>query len=326
MPGLSFDPKAAVSYGKFVNAAYTMYTGPANTTPQPSADFPANYEFAAWILMRDFIILETAPVFYGFIANEKDDPTKLVVAIRGTDNPAKIWDDLNALGMQAFLVNGLQIGNVALNFGRICETMQIVPISTSTPMPPKDGCGISFGEQVAQFVKLHATAKLGPADRTASISVEITGHSLGSALATYYVMENATAHKIKNPAICTFASPKVGDSDFTSAFNKLELTSWRIANVRDAVPNLPPWFLFTHVNTQQLINSTGRASPGLICCHKLTAYLHVLDPQYPVDHDCQGVPAHLVSGETPEMAAEQGIRPAGFSLMFDSRRCLPIAH
>ena len=66
-------------------------------------------------------------------------------------------------------------------------------------------------------------------------------------------MENATAHKIKNPAICTFASPKVGNSDFTGAFNKLDLTSWRIANVRDAVPNLPPWFLFTHVNTEQLI-------------------------------------------------------------------------
>jgi hypothetical protein len=311
MPGPSFDPKTAVSYGKFVNAAYTMYTGLANTRPPPSADFPADYELAAWILMRDFIIMETDPVFYGFIANKKNDPTKLVVAIRGTDNPAEIWDDLNALGMQAFSVNGVQIGNVALGFGRIYETMQIVPVSTSTPMPPKDGGGISFGEQVAEFVKLHATAKLGAADSAASISVDITGHSLGSALATYYVMENATAQKIKNPAICTFASPKVGDSDFTGAFNKLDLTSWRIANVRDAVPNLPPWFLFTHVNTQQLIDSTGRASPGLICCHKLTTYLHVLDPQYPVDQDCQVVPAHLVSGETPEMAVKQGIRPAG---------------
>ena len=53
--------------------------------------------------MRDFIIVETAPVFMAFIANKKNDPTKLVVAIRGTDDPAEIWDDLNALGMQAFL-------------------------------------------------------------------------------------------------------------------------------------------------------------------------------------------------------------------------------
>jgi Lipase (class 3) len=203
------------------------------------------------------------------------------------------------------VVNGTQIGNVALGFGRIYETMQIVPVPTQTPMPPKDSGGISFGEQVAKFAQLHAAAKLGAADQAASISVEVTGHSLGSALTTYYVLENATTQKIKNPAICTFASPKVGDSGFTGAFNKLNLTSWRVANVRDVVPKMPPWFLFTHVNTEQLIDSTGKASPGLICCHKLTTYLHVLDPQYPVDQDCQVVPAHLASGETKEMSAKQ---------------------
>lgn len=85
--------------------------------------------------MRNFIILETAPVFYGFIANRKNDQTKLVAAIRGTDNPAEIWDDLNALGMQAFVINGLQVGNVALGFGRIYETMQIVPVSTPRQCP-----------------------------------------------------------------------------------------------------------------------------------------------------------------------------------------------
>jgi hypothetical protein len=307
MPGLPFDAQTAVSYGKFVNAAYTMYTNPSSTRPPPSADFPADYELAAWILMRDFILVETDPVFYGFIANNKKDPTKLIVAIRGTDNPAEIWDDLNALGMQAFVVAGVQIGNVALGFGRIYETMQIVPVSTSTPMRPKASGGISFGEQVAQFAQLHATAKLGAAESVASISVEVTGHSLGSALATYYVMENATTQKIKNPAICTFASPKIGDSGFTDAFNKLDLTSWRIANVRDVVPKLPPWFLFKHVNSKQLVDSTGKASPGLICCHRLTTYLHVLDPQFAVDQNCQVVPAHLVSGETPEMAAQQRV-------------------
>lgn len=122
MPGLAFDPKVAVSYGQFVNAAYTMYgSDPSNTRPQPSLDFPTDYELAAWIQMKDFILLETDPVFYGFIANNKKDPTKLILAIRGTDNPTEIWDDLNALGMQPFLVDGC--GNIALGFGRIYETI-----------------------------------------------------------------------------------------------------------------------------------------------------------------------------------------------------------
>ena len=71
--------------------------------------------------------------------------------------------------------------------------------------------GISFAEQVARLSRQHAAAKLGAGATEQSVSVEVAGHSLGSALATYYVMENALTHKIKNPAICTFASPKVGD-------------------------------------------------------------------------------------------------------------------
>ena len=122
--------------------------------------------------------------------------------------------------------------------------------------------GISFAEQVARLSRQHAAAKLGAGATEQSVSVEVAGHSLGSALATYYVMENALTHKIKNPAICTFASPKVGDSIFTDAFNKLGLRSWRVANLRDIVPKLPPGF-FCHVNSEALIDSTGKAGPGL---------------------------------------------------------------
>ena len=54
--GRAFDPKAAVSYGRFVQAAYTMYNAdPSNLTPPQSSDFPAGYQLAAWIDMRDFI-------------------------------------------------------------------------------------------------------------------------------------------------------------------------------------------------------------------------------------------------------------------------------
>jgi hypothetical protein len=43
-----FSPKAAVLYGQFVKAAYSMYD-PATLTPPPSADFPVGYHLAAWI-------------------------------------------------------------------------------------------------------------------------------------------------------------------------------------------------------------------------------------------------------------------------------------
>jgi hypothetical protein len=53
-----FNPKAAVLYGQFVNAAYSMYD-PTTLTPAPSADFPAGYRLAAWVNMRDFILGST---------------------------------------------------------------------------------------------------------------------------------------------------------------------------------------------------------------------------------------------------------------------------
>lgn len=74
------------------------------------------------------------------------------------------------------------------------------------------------------------------------VKIYVTGHSLGGALATL-----ATAH-IKQlidqgvisahyPTLYSFASPRVGDSDFAIAFDEIEC--YRVANSEDLVPNIP---------------------------------------------------------------------------------------
>jgi len=51
------DPARAALYGKFLEVAYWMYdSAPNNPTPSPPSDFPADYEFFAWVQMRDFVI------------------------------------------------------------------------------------------------------------------------------------------------------------------------------------------------------------------------------------------------------------------------------
>jgi len=86
--GQPFDPKAAVLYGQFVQAAYSMYgAAPNNLTPPPSPDFPAGYNLVAWVQMQDFIIGSTGPTFYGF------NPNQFALAIRGTSNGIEWWDD-----------------------------------------------------------------------------------------------------------------------------------------------------------------------------------------------------------------------------------------
>jgi hypothetical protein len=62
--------------------------------------------------------------------------------------------------------------------------------------------------------------------------------------------KNALPSLEADPALCTFASPAVGDSSFATAFNGLGLPSWRVVNAPDLVPKLPPQILsFTHVNS-----------------------------------------------------------------------------
>ena len=53
------------------------------------------------------------------------------------------------------------------------------------------------------------------------VAISVTGHSLGSALACLYVLENAKTNKSPTPIVCTFASPRVGDRAFVTAFNGL---------------------------------------------------------------------------------------------------------
>jgi hypothetical protein len=122
----------------------------------------------------------------------------------------------------------------------------------------------------------------------ASAAIEVAGHSLGAALATLYTLDNAYTGKINNPALCMFASPAVGDSTFTTAFNGLGLTSWRVVNAPDLVPKLPPQLLgFTHVDTLQQYSSTGKVTPSLACWHALATYLSLIDPTLQPDPSCR---------------------------------------
>jgi predicted chitinase len=294
----TYDTAQATLLGQFVEAAYTMFSdNPGNLLPPASANFPPGYRLLAAVQMRDFVIGGTGPLFYGFVAQQHADPNQFALALRGTVGDIEWWDDFLSLGMISFRVQGC--GSVGAGFARIYDSIAIVEYPTAAAVaaaaaPAPAAVQGSLADKVAALVARHrpAAGLFGAAAITPP-TVAITGHSLGSALATLYALENVKRQLVHSPLICTFASPRVGDATFVGAFNALGLQSWRFANTSDVVPLLPPQFLgFEHVDAFIPLSSTGKVKPNLGCWHAIETYLSLIDPTLQPGSECR-LPPHL---------------------------------
>jgi triacylglycerol lipase len=292
-----FNAALAVKYGELVNVAYSMIGNESNLTPT-CTQLPKGYEFVAWVQMEDFAFSNGAWRFYGIIVHRTGTPNEYVLAIRGT-----VETDLREWVENLKSVNGIAVpnfGNVGSGFHQIFETMRVVKEGETQPTDifgnalagPKP-----FEEQVAEAVQSHA-AKVtkAPAPPAQKISVEVTGHSLGSALATLYVAKNANAGLVQVPTLYTFASPLVGDATFVAAFSRLNIDSWRIANSKDVVTMVPVFDLdqlepYKHVEQLWPIDPKDEVNKTITCLHLMDTYLHFVDPRHWLLHkDCAWVP------------------------------------
>ena len=81
-------------------------------TPPPQSDFPAGFQLVAWVQMNDFIVLDTGPQFYGFVAQSVSDQSKFVLALRGTEDPTEWFDNVTSIVKVPFPAPGC--GSVSL--------------------------------------------------------------------------------------------------------------------------------------------------------------------------------------------------------------------
>jgi triacylglycerol lipase len=292
------DPKQALFYGQFVQAAYTMFNnpqGPDKLRPEP-AGIPATYELGAWIHMSDFILNFEEPQFYGIVAHSIEDPDSRIIAIRGTEHLIEWLDDAFAIPIPFRQVPSA--GRVASGFDRIYSTLKVVKRTLPSERAqmaaaaPETFSG-SFAEQLEQLAisrevtrGVAATAERARPQRPTVVA----GHSLGAALSTLFVMENAAKHKFDIKCSCTFASPRVGNLEFARTFDQLPIDSWRIVNSLDVVPKLPPHIPvlldYDHVDTAYPFSSSTFAKHSLVCWHAMETYLHWLDSNSALRQEC----------------------------------------
>ncbi|WMV40203.1 hypothetical protein MTR67_033588 [Solanum verrucosum] len=143
-----------------------------------------------------------------------------------------------------------------------------------------------------------------------SLSITVTGHSLGAALALLVADEVSTCTPDAPPvAVFSFGGPRVGNRSFADRLNSKNVKVLRIVNNQDVITRVPGMFVseeldkklresgfvsgmlnvldksmpwaYAHVGTELRVDT--RMSPFLkpdadvACCHDLEAYLHLVD-------------------------------------------------
>ena len=90
------------------------------------------------------------------------------------------------------------------------------------------------------------------ADKYATNSILITGHSLGATLGTIMAFDLLYVENAEFiPTLITFGSPRVGNEHFANNMRNLNIDSNRITHYYDMVPHVPQEFLkYSHISQE----------------------------------------------------------------------------
>lgn len=241
-----------IQWGKFVEVAYDMYSQNP-TSPSTPANFSAGWERVANLTMTPHLESHMVQEFAGYIAKSLEDPSKQAVVIRGTESALDWLADFEFI-LETFheVPNG---GKTESGFTNLYRSMTIEYVDPSIPSQ----------SLISQLDQLPAGTKL-----------IVTGHSLGSSLATLHAF--VAGSKQIDVELVTFASPRVGDKHFVEAFQQLNIKNTRIFNHPDIVPKVPVEIAgYRHLEPGIEINSAlFPIKHSIPCYHALSTYLYVL--------------------------------------------------
>jgi len=194
-------------------------------------------------------------VFYGFLLESAEDS---ILVFRGTQRTAE-WIG-NIYTVQQDYINpqtGTSLGRMHQGFRRIADTI-INPLAVDAvkAINPNKPCYVS-------------------------------GHSLGSALATILALDIALAVPELQPQlqVYVYASPRVGNPEFARSYAQILPNTFRITNLADPIPTMPPTKLraeFVHVGQDwAFVNQGGDILPN----HIVDTYRRAVNAEVETNQD-----------------------------------------
>ncbi len=266
---MSISDSEAIGYGWLTLCAEDMYARTPGTlapTPDPRIE-SAGWTIVGLLTAMDALFPEPDEtdrtlwpdpgkrVFYGFLVRNKADPTLFTAAIRGTSGMVEwvIDAEFPLAPHPAYPQASVERG-----FWSVYQTMSLAdPLTGATT---------------------HQNAAEGVAALVGAGSVVVTGHSLGSALATYFALALAVRMPTQVSA-CLFASPRTGDAAWVAIFDQ-HVGDYRLFNyLLDVVPHVPT-FGYSALSKVTVIDpSTAQAGIrlDLLCNHHLIDYCAMIN-------------------------------------------------
>jgi triacylglycerol lipase len=264
---MAISDKQAAAFGLLAMYAEDMYTVGSLNPPADPRIAAAGWTIEGYLTAHDALfppkgaarqrlsVDPTSRVFFGFLARNNADPSSHVAVIRGTDGIVEWIIDAEFLLIPHPRHLGVQVEQ---GFWNIYQTMSLADPAT----------GVTTFQNAAE----------GVADTVETGRVVVVGHSLGSALATYFA-DDLAERMGSQASACLFASPRTGDSAWATLF-AATVKDYRLFNyILDVVTHVPALGYATLPNATVLQPASAQAGIRLdiFCNHHIICYCAMID-------------------------------------------------
>lgn len=233
---VNYDKKMATTLAKCCLCAYQQYDKGHFLPPQGYtvvAEFKGSftllnilmskikYKILRWPLLAVIWFVDLIGIFrkpFGFALKSRSGD-HYVIAFRGTQDLDDWFTDADAV--QVPLSKHLRDKTPLLDRSRVHQGFQLL--------------AVSLNRQVDKAVRGFKP----------KVPVYVTGHSLGGAVASLTALMVKARLKRPDVRLYSYAAPRVGDPAFVAAYNALLPASYRVVNLADMVPIVPPLMLDT---------------------------------------------------------------------------------